>query len=210
MGQWGISRLVIGLGCQACGDDGVGPATAHAVRELRLPDVHVAVVEDPADLVPLWGAAELVVVVDAVAAGGPAGSLDVVDLTDRASDGGACDGGARGVAQRAVGERAAGVSRAGERCAADAAWMRGGVGPYAFGLAAAVQLGRALHRLPGRLLLVGVEGSSFAPGAPLSPAVADAVGPASRVVADLVSLEPVGAGAVGVGRRPRDGGIDRW
>jgi hydrogenase maturation protease len=164
-----VSRLVIGLGCETCGDDGVGPAVARAVRELRLPDVHVAAVEDPAELVPMWGALDLVVVVDAITAGGPAGSLTVLDLTARAE----------------VGDPPS---------AADDAWMRGGVGRYAFGLAAAVQIGRALHRLPSRLVLVGVEGSVFTPGAPLSPAVAGAVGPAQRAVAELVALEPVGAG----------------
>ncbi|EYR63688.1 hydrogenase maturation protease [Actinotalea ferrariae CF5-4] len=164
-----MRRLVIGLGCGSCGDDGVGPVVAGAVRELRLPDVHVVAVEDPAELVPLWGGAELVVVVDAIAAGGPPGSLTVVDLTARLE-----------------GAAVAGV---------DDGWMRGGVGRYAFGLAAAVQLGRALHRLPERLVLVGVEGSVFAAGAPLSPVVADAVRPASRAVAELVALEPASAGS---------------
>nr|WP_297428258.1 hydrogenase maturation protease [uncultured Actinotalea sp.] len=168
-----MSRLVIGLGCEACGDDGVGPAVARAVRELRLPDVHVAAVEDPAELVPMWGALDLVVVVDAITAGGPPGSLTVLDLTARA-------------------EPDAGDGLAG--ALVDDAWMRGGVGRYAFGLAAAVQIGRALHRLPSRLVLVGVEGSVFTPGAPLSPAVAGAVRPAQRAVAELVALEPALAG----------------
>jgi hydrogenase maturation protease len=165
-----MSRLVIGLGCEACGDDGVGPAVARAVRELRLPDVHVAAVEDPAELVPLWGAAELAVVVDAITVGAPVGSLSVFDLTDPV-----------------LGD-----------------WMRGGVGRYAFGLAAAVQLGRALHRLPGRLVLVGVEGGRFASGSPLSPAVASAVQPAAREVVDRVALQPVGVG-VGVGAEAAEG-----
>ncbi|WP_225753511.1 hydrogenase maturation protease [Actinotalea sp. Marseille-Q4924] len=159
-----MSRLVIGLGCRGCGDDGVGPAVAGAVEELRLPGVHVAAVEDPAGLVPLWGTADVAVVVDAIAAGGPPGSITVLDLTD-----GALSGVGPGVP--------------------DGAWMRGGVGRYAFGLAAAVQLGRALHRLPGRLVLVGVEGTAFARREGLSAAVAAAVGPAARAVAGLVSLQ---------------------
>lgn len=159
-----MSRLVIGLGCEACGDDGVGPAVARAVREMRLPDVQVTAVEDPADLVPLWGGVEIAVVVDAIAAGAPVGTLTVLDLTEPVPG----------------------------------SWMRGGVGRYAFGLAAAVQLGRALHRLPGRLVLVGVEGGRFVSGSPLSPAVASAVQPASRAVADLVALQSVGVGG-GVG-----------
>ncbi|MBC7291669.1 MAG: hydrogenase maturation protease [Actinotalea sp.] len=164
-----MSRLVIGLGCGTCGDDGVGPAVARTVEELRLPGVRVAAVEDPVNLLSLWGGSEVAVVVDAIAAGGPAGSLTVLDLTAQLPE----------PVAPAV---------------ADGAWMRGGVGRYAFGLAAAVQLGRALHRLPDRLVLVGVEGSVFTPGAPLSPAVAGAVSPASRAVAELVALQPVGAG----------------
>jgi hydrogenase maturation protease len=108
-------------------------------------------------------------VVDAITAGGPAGSLTVLDLVPREAEGSSPS-------------------------APDDAWMRGGVGRYAFGLAAALQLGRALHRLPSRLVLVGVEGSVFTPGASLSPAVAAAVKPALRAVAELVALEPAGAG----------------
>lgn len=179
-----MSRLVIGLGCEEYGDDGVGPAVARAVRELRLPDVHVAAVEDPAELVPMWGALDLVVVVDAIAAGGPAGSLTVLDLTARS--------------EPDVGPGPAPT-------VADDAWMRGGVGRYAFGLAAAVQIGRALHRLPSRLVLVGVEGSVFTSGAPMSPAVVHAVRPAQRAVAELVALEPALVGGA-LGPQP----LERW
>lgn len=54
---------------------------------------------------------------------------------------------------------------------------------HAFALAEAIELARSLHRLPGRLVVFGVEGRTFAAGAELSPevrrvlpAVADAVG----------------------------------
>jgi hydrogenase maturation protease len=63
---------------------------------------------------------------------------------------------------------------------------RTGASTHAFGLAAAVELARALGRLPARLVIVGVEAGHFRPGEPLSPAVRAAVGPASQAVAQLV------------------------
>jgi hydrogenase maturation protease len=45
-----------------------------------------------------------------------------------------------------------------------------------------VELGRALGRLPGRLLVVGVEASRFDRGAPMSEPVASAVPEAARAV----------------------------
>jgi hydrogenase maturation protease len=47
---------------------------------------------------------------------------------------------------------------------------------HAIGLAETIELARALGRLPKRLVVYGVEGASFAAGAPLSPAVEEAVG----------------------------------
>lgn len=61
-----------------------------------------------------------------------------------------------------------------------------GAGTHDFGLASAIGLSRALGTLPGHLTVVGVEGVAFAPGDPLSPAVASAVGEATRVVRRLV------------------------
>ena len=45
---------------------------------------------------------------------------------------------------------------------------------HAFGLAEAVELARALGRLPPRLIVYGVEGKSFEAGVGLSPGVAAA------------------------------------
>ena len=50
-----------------------------------------------------------------------------------------------------------------------------GSSTHAFGVGDAIELARALDRLPPRLDVYGVEGSDFSPGAGLSPAVADAV-----------------------------------
>lgn len=161
-------RLVIGLGSRDRGDDAVGPVVAAEVAARRLPGVRVLVHEDPTCLVELWGAPDAVAVV-------------VVDAVR--------SGAAPGTVH--VLDATAGTL-------ADHAWARTGRGgTHAFGLAAAVELARALHRLPPRLLLVGVEATSFGHGESLSPAVVRAVAPAARTVVGL--LPPV----AGVARVPR-------
>lgn len=70
---------------------------------------------------------------------------------------------------------------------------------HAFGIAEAVGLARSLGRLPRRLVAYLVEGGQFDIGAPLSPAVAEAVGPAAeRIVAELSRISACHAeGAAG-------------
>jgi hydrogenase maturation protease len=51
-----------------------------------------------------------------------------------------------------------------------------GASTHLLGLGEAVELARALGRLPERLVVLGVEGKSFAAGEELSPEVAAAVG----------------------------------
>ncbi|HVC84961.1 MAG TPA: hydrogenase maturation protease [Solirubrobacteraceae bacterium] len=48
------------------------------------------------------------------------------------------------------------------------------VSTHRLGVADALELARALGRLPPRVVVYGIEGSRFAPGRPLSPAVAAA------------------------------------
>lgn len=138
--------LVVGLGAPDRGDDAVGVVVARGVAARCPLGVDVVVHEDPTDLVELWSGRELVVVADAVRSGTEPGTLVVVETG-------------------ADGERLP-----------ESAWGRmGRGGTHAFGLAAAVELARALRRLPTRVVLVGVEAMSFDHGAPLSPAVAAAV-----------------------------------
>ena len=59
-------------------------------------------------------------------------------------------------------------------------------GSHALGLADAVALGRALHRLPTRLVVVGVEAHDTTPGHGLSSPVADAVENAVDVIARVI------------------------
>ena len=149
--------LVVGLGSPHRGDDAVGPKVARAVAALGLPDVEVLVHEDPTDLVELWSGYDSVVVVDAVCSGATAGRLCVLE------------------------------TGAGLHPLPDVAWRRTGRGgTHAFGLAAAVELARVLHRLPARVTVVGVEAGGLDHGAALSPEVAVAVPVAVEVVARTV------------------------
>jgi len=59
-------------------------------------------------------------------------------------------------------------------------WSAGGT--HALGLAAVVELARALGQLPRRLMVVGVEAAQFDHGAPTSTAVAAAVPTAAVAV----------------------------
>jgi hydrogenase maturation protease len=60
---------------------------------------------------------------------------------------------------------------------------------HVLGLAEAVELARALGRLAPRVVVIGVEGGSFATGAGLSAAVAAAVRPAAAAVrAELAAI----------------------
>ena len=61
-----------------------------------------------------------------------------------------------------------------------------GTSTHAFGLAEAIELGRALGRLPGRLVVVGVEGESFEAGAEPSAAVGAALDAAADEVLSLL------------------------
>jgi hydrogenase maturation protease len=60
---------------------------------------------------------------------------------------------------------------------------------HALSVAGAVELARALGRLPGRAILYGIEGRSFARGAAVSPAVADGAARAAvAIAADVEGL----------------------
>ncbi|MFN8034354.1 MAG: hydrogenase maturation protease [Acidimicrobiia bacterium] len=60
---------------------------------------------------------------------------------------------------------------------------------HALGIGESIALGRALDRLPGRVVVVGVEGSEFGDGPGLSAPVAAAVaGAAAAVRSELTAL----------------------
>lgn len=149
--------LVVGLGSPDRGDDAVGPAVARAVAARQLRGVFVVEQEDPTALVELWSGRDLAIVVDAVCSGGTPGSLTVLET--------GCDG----------------------TPLSESTWRdTGRGGTHAFGLGAAVELARALRRLPPRVVVVGVEAAGFELGEPLSPPVEDAVGRAVDVVLSVL------------------------
>ena len=60
---------------------------------------------------------------------------------------------------------------------------------HAFGVAETVELARRLGRLPPHIVAYLVEGEQFATGAPLSPAVAEAIEVvAERIVSELAAI----------------------
>jgi len=61
--------------------------------------------------------------------------------------------------------------------------MRRGSSTHAIGVAEVIELARALERLPARVIVYGVEGRSYAAGAPLSEAVAAVLGGLAERVA---------------------------
>jgi hydrogenase maturation protease len=156
------ATLVVGLGRTDRGDDGAGPAVARAVVA-RLPAggrVLVRAEEDPTALLDLWEGHDHVVLVDAVVTGEPAGTLHRLLVgTD---------------APPLPPDSWAGTGRA---------------GTHAFGLATAVELGRALGRLPARVVVIGIEAGTLDLGEDLSPAVAAAVEEAADLVAEEVGAD---------------------
>jgi hydrogenase maturation protease len=59
---------------------------------------------------------------------------------------------------------------------------------HAFGVAGAVELARALHRLPGCLIFHGMEGKEFGSGEGLSPEVERALSPALECILEDVRV----------------------
>ncbi|WP_169982540.1 MULTISPECIES: hydrogenase maturation protease [unclassified Microbispora] len=65
-------------------------------------------------------------------------------------------------------------------------------GSHGLGPADAVELGRALGRLPGELVVVGIEGGDFTPGAPMTPPVLAAVRRTARGLRERLTRERPG------------------
>ncbi|HET9019700.1 MAG TPA: hydrogenase maturation protease [Acetobacteraceae bacterium] len=75
---------------------------------------------------------------------------------------------------------------------------------HAFGVAEAVELARALGRLPERMTIYAIEGASFAAGAVLTPVVAAAAREvAARITADLAIYAAFGSATAGSRRASR-------
>jgi hydrogenase maturation protease len=156
------SVVVIGVGNEYRGDDGVGPAVLMLLRD-DIPEGVALVPSDgePTRLVEAWTGASTAIVVDAVAASGsPPGALHRLDVTANA----------------------------------ESVPSRQGTSSHDLGVGSAVALGRALDRMPGRLLVHGVQGADFSQGVAMCPAVAARLADlAAAVLADVRAA--VGSGA---------------
>ena len=74
-----VRPLVIGVGNRWRGDDGVGPGTIEALAHLDGLDADLLTLDgEPARLVAAWQGRTFVVVVDAIVAGDPPGTVHVV------------------------------------------------------------------------------------------------------------------------------------
>jgi hydrogenase maturation protease len=70
-------------------------------------------------------------------------------------------------------------------CTTDTVPARSPTSSHGFGIAAAIELARALGTLPPHCVLYAIEAATFTPGAPLSPAVTRA----ARDVAERIRAE---------------------
>jgi hydrogenase maturation protease len=146
--QGDVSAVVIGVGNDFRGDDGVGLATARALRASAPDDVTVVELEGEAtSLLEVWDGHDLAIVVDAVKGDKPAGYVYRFDAL--------------------VNHPPRELFR---------------FSTHAFGVSAAIELGRALGRLPNRLLVYGIEGDNFEAGTALTPEVERAVAEATARV----------------------------
>jgi hydrogenase maturation protease len=127
--------VVIGIGNDMRGDDGLGPA---AVAEMAKTGIGatielVALDGEATRLIDTWRDRHLAVVVDAIVGGDTPGTIHRVE---------------------------AGID--------DLPHRSSGPSSHAAGVAEAVALGRALDRLPQRLMIFGVEPADLGPGPSLS------------------------------------------
>jgi len=139
------SVLVIGVGNEYRSDDAVGLVVARRLAEMGM--IGTTLLQQSGDAVGLlesWQNAELVILVDAVAAGGEAGAVYRIEGGMGAWENwGALDG-------------------------------LVGPSSHSLGVGAAIKLGQAIGQLPPRLVIYGIEGQSFEVKTGLSPAVAKA------------------------------------
>ena len=144
--------VVICVGNEYRGDDGVGLAVASRLRD-QVP-VGVSVIpceQEPSRLIEAWQSAESALIVDAVDSGALPGTVHRFDASD---------------------------------CPLPAEIRRSST--HAFGVGEAIELARALGKLPPRVLVYGVEGEDFRAVQGLTASVEAAVDRAASAVLDDV------------------------
>lgn len=174
--------LLAGLGNRFCHDDGVGPAVVEsALRVCEGTELAPAVRSVGADGSPLSlleifddqrgaGHDSLLVVVDAVCSGRPAGSTTLTWL-----------GTAAGPSPSALGEGKSAPST------------------HGLGFAEVYRLAAGMGLLPEHVALIGIEGADFSKGEGLSPEVKAAVAPAASLVLSIAEAALAGSSPWGEG-----------
>jgi hydrogenase maturation protease len=166
-GGGGARVIVIGVGTEFRCDDGAGPAVVSRLRGTVPADVELLCSDgEPTRLMETWTHAAVAIVVDAVSGGDAApGTLHRVVVPEPAS------------------------AKSAAPVPGRAASMAAPASSHGLGLSAAIELSRALSRLPARLILHGVQGEAFGYGQAFSPAVAAAIDDlTARVRADVLSV----------------------
>ena len=156
--------VVIGVGNEYRHDDGAAVAVLAELAAEELAVDRLTLCDgEPTRLMELWEGADLAVVVDAVHSHpGEPGRVHRVEVD------------------------------ADHLLADPLADEEAAAGTHGLGLGHAVALAAALERLPGKLLIVAVEGADFSIGEGLSPAVTDAVPPVVAEVRRAVEAHRAG------------------
>lgn len=131
-------KLIIGIGNDFRGDDGVGLVIARILRQLGLPGIEI--IENSGEgtgLISLWKGADTVFVIDAVFSSAEPGKIYRFET--------------------------------GKDNLPSALFK--GFSTHAIGLAEAIELSKALGELPRRLIIYGIEGSSYEAGRGLTPEI---------------------------------------
>ncbi len=126
--------MIIGVGNEYRGDDGVGPAVAHVLADGTLPpDVEVTIQSGEATaLMTAWADATDVILIDAVAAQDMPGTIYRIEAH------------AKPIPERFLSSST-----------------------HDFGVAAAIELARAIGQLPPRVIVYGIEGADYSMGTQL-------------------------------------------
>ncbi len=154
-----LTLVVAGLGSRYRGDDAIGPLVAGLCANTIHGVRDIGPLVEPLDLLGRFDGADLAIVIDAVRSGAPIGSVRVLDVDVSSPD----------------------------ECGDDA--QPAVTSTHGIGLVGVLRLARAIGQAPRRLMVVAVEGASFALGDEMSAEVAAAVPAALAAVVTLIEKE---------------------